>query len=106
MAGAGPLNSRVAIQRATTTYSETNQPLESWSTIATRWAEVKAVADAEVVKADRQQHETTYQVTMRTGFELLSTDRLLYGDVVMNIAAIIPQDNRLVITAVHVEGDE
>lgn len=106
MAGAGSLNSRVQIQRASITYSETNQPLETWGTIATRWGEVKKLSGSEAVKAKQLQAEASYQIKMRDGFDLLETDRLVHGGKVLNVLSIVPDDSLLVILAGERIGDE
>src|SRR5687767_13214211 len=106
MAGAGSLNSRVHIQRASITYSETNQPLEHWGTIATRWGEVKKLSGTEAVKARQVQAEASYQIRMRDGFDLLESDRLVdSGGKVLNILSIVPDDSLLVILAGERIGD-
>jgi len=51
MAGAGALDRRIIIERATSTPNEFNEPVETWGTHATVWAERKDVSDGERLAA-------------------------------------------------------
>ena len=48
---AGNLNRRIAIKRATTTLDGFNEPVNTWATIATVWASMTPVNDAERTRA-------------------------------------------------------
>lgn len=45
MPGAGDLDRRIIIERFTSTTNEFNEPIESWSTLTTVWAQRKDTSD-------------------------------------------------------------
>lgn len=47
MAGAGPLDRRIVIERATSTNNAFNEPVETWATYATIWARRLDASDGE-----------------------------------------------------------
>lgn len=50
---AGPLDTRIALQRKSTGYDPSGEPIESWSTLATRWADLIPVTGSEANAADQ-----------------------------------------------------
>lgn len=50
---AGPLDTRVALQRKAVSYSSIGEPIEVWSTLATRWAAVSPTAGTEQNASDQ-----------------------------------------------------
>lgn len=59
--GAGPLDRRITIERATVTRNALNEEVRTWSPIATVWASKSDVKDAERWAA----HEVAAEVTTR-----------------------------------------
>lgn len=101
------MRDRVVIQRRDIIgQGETGQPLEGWTTVATRWAEVVVTGGAEVLKADAIQGELVHQITMRNSYKVTNEHRLIHNGNILNIVTVIPQVDRLVITAVNVVGEE
>lgn len=62
---AGTLDRRIVIQRKSTTYSSSGTPVETWSTLATRWASVKPVAGDERNAAEQWIASEQTQFTVR-----------------------------------------
>ncbi|WP_254513879.1 phage head closure protein [Anatilimnocola floriformis] len=87
------------------TYDETNAPIETWETVSTRWAEVKALSAGERVAAQSLQAEVTHQITLRSGFDVLPTYRIKLGTKILNIVSVVPDIDRTTITAVQVIGE-
>lgn len=79
----GQLRRRVQLQASTDTADSLGQPIPSWSTIATYWAQIKPLRGREDVNAQQKKPEVSHRVTMRyTGRDqpILATHRFLYVD--------------------------
>lgn len=89
----GKLKHRVAVQQMTETRDSTGEMVETWTTIATRFAHVQPVSGKE---SDRRGIETAtarYKVTMRYQAGLITTaDRLLYESQPLDIESVINVD--------------
>ena len=91
MTGAGSLNERATIQRATVSYNNFNEPIETWATIATVF--VNRV-DASASESYRAQ-EVGAQITSRFKIRVSSSvddvnprDRMQFNGFVYNITAV------------------
>lgn len=62
---AGPMRERLVIQRATTTQDGYGEPIETWATHATRWAQVEPLRGAERFEAQRLNPDLAYRVRVR-----------------------------------------
>jgi SPP1 family predicted phage head-tail adaptor len=72
---AGKLDERVAIRRKTTTQDSLGQPISTWTTLTTVWAEASELRAREFFEANSRQVEVTTRFRLRyTDFEY--TDRL------------------------------
>jgi SPP1 family predicted phage head-tail adaptor len=78
---AGRLDSRVAILRATSAPNAMNEPVESWSTLATVWADARPVSDGERWAAGQTLANQIIRFTVRwstMAASLTPKDRLIY----------------------------
>jgi head-tail adaptor len=77
---AGLLDTLIALQRNTQSYSSTGEPIEMWSTLAQRWADLRPVLGTEVNAAEqwvaREQIEFTIRWSPELG-DLSPLDRLI-----------------------------
>jgi SPP1 family predicted phage head-tail adaptor len=102
------LDRRVTIQRATTVYDEFNEPVETWSDVATVWARRRDVSDGEKQAAGQVGAVLMSRFTVRsstTTRALLPTDVLSHDGGAWNIQGIKEADegrNRFIeITAIR-----
>jgi SPP1 family predicted phage head-tail adaptor len=79
----GRLDRRIAIQRKTVTQSPSGQPVETWATLATRWASVKPVS------GDERFSDPQLAAKQQTEFEVRHA---------ADVASLTPMD-RIVLTA-------
>jgi len=102
----GSLRHRVEIQQYDGSKDALNQPVENWTTVGTRWAEVKPLSGREFELAKQMHSETTHQIQMRYA-ELDSSMRLVHEGRIYNLLSIINTDQRnieLVIMAKEASG--
>ena len=91
MTGAGDLDRRITIQRATTTLNEFNEPIETWTDHATVWAKR---SDASAVESYRTQEvgaEITARFIIRRSTQVHDVnprDRVSFNGKVYNITRV------------------
>jgi head-tail adaptor len=103
---AGRLDRRVAIQRKTVVLHDDGSAVETWSTIATRWASVNPVSAAERFSVPQigATQETEFQVRYSEDIADLSPlDRLVYP-IPTGSPEVIPDTSVFDIAAVHEIG--
>lgn len=61
----GRMRWRVQIQRFTESIDAYRQRQKTWSTVATRWAEIVTLSGRELTSAQQRQAQTTHRVTLR-----------------------------------------
>lgn len=81
---AGSLDRRIVIQRFTETRDEYNDPVPSWTTLATVWASYEPLSDGEVYRAGETMAEASARFVVRYSSTLAGLnpkDRLTFdGD--------------------------
>lgn len=88
---AGRLTSRVTIQSRVLAVADAyGEQAETWSTVATVFAEVKTLDGTEAWKAMQTQPEATIQVTMRYTSEMTPDKRLLFGERYLYPLSVVP----------------
>jgi SPP1 family predicted phage head-tail adaptor len=91
MAGAGELDRRITIQRATVTRNEFNEPIESWGDLTTVWAKRRDASAAEAYRAQEVGAEITARFTVRWSMIAATvnpSDRLSFEGKLYNITAV------------------
>lgn len=97
---AGRLRHRVALQRATETANSFNEPVVSWSTLATVWGAVEPISGKEFFAAQQVQSSVSHRITVRYYAGLTTKDRVLWtdpstsGQRIFDINAILDRDER------------
>lgn len=92
MTPAGKLNCRVVIEQRTAGVDAYGQPVTTWSTLATLWANIispTGKSSAEQLVADRQISAATYSVRIRYRTDITAAMRLTYGGAIYNIEQVI-----------------
>jgi SPP1 family predicted phage head-tail adaptor len=91
MIGAGELDRRITIQRATVTPNEFNEPIETWGDLVTVWAKRRDASAAEAYRAQEVGAEITARFTVRWSMTVASVkpnDRVSFEGRLYNITAV------------------
>jgi SPP1 family predicted phage head-tail adaptor len=91
MTGAGELDRRITIQRATVTLNEFNEPIETWGDLTTVWAKRRDASATESYRAQEVGAEITARFTIRwstTAASVTPRDRLNFDGRLYNITAV------------------
>ena len=91
---AGQLRHRVTIQQLTRVEDEGGGYAEVWADVATVWAAIKPMRGNERYEAQQVQSTLTHKVTIRYRAGIKPQMRLLYGNRVFNIEAVIDIEER------------
>ena len=86
----GLLNSRVVVQQQSTTQDALGQPVLSWSTFATLWANVRHTSGVESIKADALTPVVRASIRVRYRGDLTAAMRVVHGSTTYNIVAVLP----------------
>lgn len=87
---AGKLKNRVVIQQQSATQDAVGQPMSTWSTYATVWANILHQKGAESIKADAMTSTLRASIRVRYKAGITSAMRVTHGAVVYNIISVIP----------------
>lgn len=91
---AGDLRHRVTIQQLVTTYNEYNEPVATWSDIATVWAFVEPLSGREYFAAEQIQARVNTRIVIRYRAGIVPAMRVMWGAKVYNIRAVIDTEGR------------
>ena len=86
----GLLNSRVVVQQQSTTQDALGQPLNTWSTFATVWANVRHTSGVESIKADALTPVVRASIRVRYRGDLTAAMRVVHGSTTYNVVAVMP----------------
>lgn len=84
------LNNRVTIQRQNAGEDELGQPVQTWSTLADLWADVRNVSGIQAIKAGAQVSTVQASVRVRKRSDLVAGMRVLHGTTVYAVRAVLP----------------
>jgi len=86
---AGELRQRITIQQNMPTRDEFNAEVESWSDVATVWANIETLSGAEFVTQQAAGAMLTHQITIRRMSGLRPTMRVQTGAHTFEITAVL-----------------
>ena len=89
--GAGDLDRRITIRRATITFDAFNSPVESWADLVTVWAKRTDASAAESYRAQEIGAQITARFTVRWSSDVDDVnpkDRISFGGREYNITAV------------------
>ena len=86
----GLLNQRVVVQQQSTTQDALGQPVQSWSTFATLWANVRHTSGVEAIKNDAIASVVRASIRVRYRADLTAAMRVTVGSTTYNIVAVLP----------------
>ena len=96
---AGELDRRITLQRATTAPNGFNEPVESWTDLATVWAQQRPDRGAERFAAQEIVGRAVMTFHIRYRTDVRTTDRILYQGRIWNILDV-REVGRRVVTAI------
>ena len=91
MPGAGNLDRRIVIERATSTNNALNEPQQTWATLTTVWAQRKDVSDGEKLAAGQVGSHLSSRFVIRsnpTTKAITPSDRINYDGSIWSIFGI------------------
>ena len=81
------LDRKITIQQPTTTYNDYGEPVESWSDLASVWAEVKQQSAREMWESGKvSEVEAMFRIRYRSGID--STYRVVYDNTNYDITGV------------------
>ena len=96
---AGQLRHRVFLQDRVSTVDDIGQPSTSWLTTATVWADVRYLSGLSAIKSGADVSLTKCSVRMRQR-AVNAGQRIVYGNEVFEIDAVLPDGKREYVDAV------
>lgn len=90
---AGALNRRVTIQQLAAGQDALGQPVQTWSAVATVWANIRYETGAETIRSDKDTAIAKVSIRLRRRTDVTNGMRALYGATVFAIKAVL-QDER------------
>lgn len=87
---AGALNSRVTLQQQSATQDALGQPVQTWTDVATVWANIKHVSGVESIKADALTSTVRASIQIRYKTGLTAGMRVVNGATTYSIVAVLP----------------
>lgn len=86
----GLLNTRVVVQQQSATQDALGQPVQSWATFATVWADVRHTSGVEAIKTDAIASVVRASIRVRYRGDLTAAMRVIHGSTTYNIVAVLP----------------
>ncbi len=87
---AGPLNTRIVVEQQSTAQDALGQPVQTWTTYATLWADVKHSSGIEAIKAGAEASIVRASIRIRYKTGVTSAMRVTHGTTTYNIVAVLP----------------
>jgi len=90
----GRRNSKVLIENHTETINSVGEPVETWSTYATAWVEIKTQSGKEFIQAKEQNSELTHILTTHYISGVTPKMRINNGGLYYNILSVFDPTTR------------
>lgn len=92
---AGKLRHRIVIQQKSQTQAAGGQPVETWSTLVTAWANVEPLRGREYLEAQTQQQAVSHRITLRHPRQTVTPEmRVKFGTRVFEIESALNIEER------------
>lgn len=88
----GKFNRRVVIESQSATQDDIGQPVLTWTTLATVWANVRYLNGTESIKADAVTSAAKVSIRIRRRTDVTSAMRVTLGATVFQILAVLPDE--------------
>lgn len=86
---AGQLKNRVTIQQQSTVQDSIGQPVNTWTTYATVWADIRHKSGVEAIKSGEVTSTVKASVRVRYKSGITAAMRVAHGSVVYQIKAVL-----------------
>lgn len=86
----GQLNTRVVVQQQSTTPDALGQPVNTWSDLATLWADVRHTSGIEATKADAVASVVRASIRVRYRSDITAAMRVVHGSTTYSVIAVLP----------------
>jgi SPP1 family predicted phage head-tail adaptor len=93
MIAAGKLNSRITIQSRTAGVDAIGQPVETWTTYAQVWANVKFNSGSEAMKAGMEVSISRVSMLVRLRDDITSGMRVSFKTKTYDIVSVLPDES-------------
>lgn len=90
----GKLRHRITIQTKTRTKTDTGGYEETWSDLASCWAEVVPGSGREMLSADQKSHRVTHRITIRARSDVRPFMRVSFDNRLMDILGVVELEER------------
>lgn len=94
----GQRKCKVAIQQLTAGQDSIGQPTQTWTTLASVWADIRYLNGMQTIRNDAQMSATKASVRIRRRTDVTTAMRVVYGTTEFAIVAVLPDEqdrNRL-----------
>lgn len=88
----GQLRDQVAIQQQSTTQDAIGQPVLTWTTLDTVWANVRYLNGVETIKADAATSVARASIRIRRRTDVTANMRVVLGSTTFQIVAVLPDE--------------
>lgn len=85
----GKLNRKVSIRQRGSTQDEVGQPVETWTEIATPWANIRQRTGAEALRGDKDVSMVQTSIRIRRRTDVTAAMRVYHGSTVYEIKAVL-----------------
>jgi SPP1 family predicted phage head-tail adaptor len=80
------------LQSLTAGQDEIGQPVTTWTTLATVWANIRYLNGVETIKADAQTSVDKVSIRIRRRAGITAAMRVVYGTTTFQIKAVLPDE--------------
>ncbi|UNM96294.1 phage head closure protein [Ignatzschineria rhizosphaerae] len=101
----GRLKHRVTLQKSEVTNGPYGRE-EKWIDVGKLWAEIGSVSGKELIASGAELSSVSYKIIIRYRKDITAKHRLKYDDKIYNIEAVLPNNNRTMLTLLCEEGLE
>jgi SPP1 family predicted phage head-tail adaptor len=91
---AGQLTRQVTIRRRDSGSDALGQPVNTWSDVATVWADVRHQSGMEAIKGDARVSNVKASIRIRYRTDILAGDRVILGSVTYEVLGVMPDEQR------------
>lgn len=88
---AGKLNTRITLQRRSTSRDAAGQPLDSWQPVASVWADIKFLTGTASIRADRVTARAGVSIRIRWRADVCTGMQAVHNATVFVVQSVLPQ---------------
>lgn len=88
----GKRNRQVTIQLLGSSFDEIGQPVESWSTFAQPWANIRFINGIESIKAGSEVSVSSASIRIDYRRDITAAMRVVYNGITYQIKAVLPDE--------------